>query len=114
MLKGQTARTTQMTIASQVDHEWKKRHETMSVKLDHKVNKINTLVSMRCATCGQHSSRSSGHLEERGVSVSPCGVGPLEPFLETLRYLITLPLAKKNTLLELKCPQMTASVTLSS
>lgn len=41
------------------------------MKLDHKVNKINTLVSMRSATCGQHSSRSSGHLEERGVSVSP-------------------------------------------
>lgn len=41
------------------------------VKLDIKVNKINTLVSMRSATCGQHSSRSSGHLEERGVSVSP-------------------------------------------
>lgn len=76
------------------------------VKLDHKVNKINTLVTMRCATSGQHSSRSSGHLEERGASISPWRVATW-----TFPRDVTLPVGKKNTAGE-RCPLMSASVTL--
>lgn len=90
--KNITARTTLMTIASQVDHKWKGKP---CVKLDHKVNKINTLVTMRCATSGQHSSRSSGHLEERGASISPWRLATW-----TFPRDVTLPLGKKNTQLE--------------